>query len=118
MDQACEHSLTNEQLGTLLVLAYLVESHHPWLVFLIAFLVPLSKTLYAGVFHLTVPLTQLSLHSCLQGTHLCHCHLSQHLGQGREVLGDLPTASSPSCCLLLLSISPGEGVHSQRVHSW
>ena len=32
MDQACEGSLMNEELGTLLVLAYLVESHCPWLV--------------------------------------------------------------------------------------
>ena len=91
---------------TLLVLVYLMREPLSLASTSGGSLVPLWKTLCGGPSPYCWAQHGQPLNVGLWGSHLCH-HLRQHLGQ--EGSSGLPTASSHTSYLLLLSISPGEG---------
>ena len=65
-DQACEGPLMDEELSTLLVLAYLTESHHPQLVPLGPLQPPFMK-FFVGAFPSTVELMWLASVLVIEG---------------------------------------------------
>ena len=96
--------LTDEELSTLLVLMYLAESHCPQLVPLGPLQPPFS-TLCGGL-PPTVDLMWQASPQDVKGP--ISTIISANLLVGKDP-SNLPTASNPSNCLLLLSNSPGEG---------
>ena len=115
VDQACKGPLMDEELGTLLVLVYLAESHHHWLVPLGASSAPFLK-FFVGAFLPTVGLMWLASPLDVEGPTSAAIWVSSWVGNDPN---NLPTTFSPSNCLSLLLISSCEGgALTKGVPSW
>ena len=94
----------DEELGTILVLAYLVESHCPQPVPPGPLELPLAE-IFVGIFLPTVGLMWLASPLDVKGPAFTAICISSWVGDDPS---DLPTTSSPSNCLSLLLISSCE----------